>query len=81
MNRIEIANIVNEIFQNDLEIDTSNVTEESSIKIELIQDSLAYINMLAAIENRFNCVISIEDLSNLHTIGDLYNLIQIKLNN
>lgn len=59
------------LISENLEINTDNVTEESSFKDDLGIDSLDLFELVMAMEEEFGVEIPSEDLENMSTVGDV----------
>lgn len=59
------------LISENLEINTDNVTEESSFKDDLGIDSLDLFELVMAMEEEFSVEIPSEDLENMSTVGDV----------
>ena len=60
-----------EILQNQLSIDVTGVTEETSFRDDLRIDSLDLYEVVTALEDEFGIEIQPEDLDGIRTIGDV----------
>ena len=59
-----------EILQNQLSIDVTGVTEETSFRDDLRIDSLDLYEVVTALEDEYGIEIQPEDLDGITTIGD-----------
>ncbi len=66
---------VQEIFHDVFDDDTLVITRESSAADIEDWDSLEQINLLTAMEKKFNVKFSLGDVRNLQNVGDLLDLI------
>ena len=60
-----------EILQNQLSIDVTGVTEETSFRDDLRIDSLDLYEVVTALEDEYGIEIQPEDLDGIATIGDV----------
>ena len=60
-----------EILQDQLNIDTTGVTEETSFRDDLRIESLDLYEVVTALEDEFGIEIQPEDLDGIRTIGDV----------
>ncbi|MBQ8994214.1 MAG: acyl carrier protein [Oscillospiraceae bacterium] len=79
MTRDELLEIVTEILQDVFDDDTLEVTENTCSDDVEDWDSLEQINILVAIQNRFDIQFSLDDVSDLKNVGDTLDLIESKL--
>ena len=59
-----------------LNIDESEITPEKSLTNDLGADSLDVVEVSMMLEREFNVKFSEEDMANVKTVGDLYQLIE-----
>ena len=59
-----------------LSLDESEITLEKSLKNDLGADSLDIVEVSMMLEREFNVKFSEEDMANVKTVGDLYQLIE-----
>ncbi len=69
---------VKEIIVNELMVEESEVTMESSIKDDLGADSLAIVDLAMALEDEFDVEIPDEELEEIKTVGDIVNYLKDK---
>ena len=60
-----------EILKNQLSIDVTGVTEETSFRDDLRIDSLDLYEVVTALEDEFGIEIQPEDLDGIRTVGDV----------
>ena len=60
-----------EILQNQLSIDVTGVTEETSFRDDLRIDSLDLYEVVTALEDEFGIEMQPEDLDGIRTVGDV----------
>ena len=60
-----------EILQNQLSIDVTGVTEETSFRDDLRIDSLDLYEVVTALEDEYGIEIQPEDLDGISTVGDV----------
>ena len=66
---------LNEIFQDIFDDDTLVITENTTANDIEDWDSLEQINLLTAIEKKFNIKFKLADVRNLKNVGDLLDLV------
>jgi acyl carrier protein len=76
MDKQEILNAVQEIFRNNFDDPSLVITRSTSAADIPDWDSLEQINLLTAIEKRFNLKFNLSDVRNLKDVGDLLDLIE-----
>ena len=59
-----------------LSLNESEITPEKSLKNDLGADSLDIVEVSMMLEREFNVKFSEEDMANVKTVGDLYQLIE-----
>jgi acyl carrier protein len=67
------------IFQDILDQPDLVITRESNSESVEDWDSLAHINLVTAIEERFGIKFALGELQELKNVGDIVDLIQVKL--
>jgi acyl carrier protein len=68
-----------EILRDDLNIDVSRVTRESRLVDDVGLDSVAFAVGMVAIEDKLGVVVSEQELLGCDTVGDLENVIRVKV--
>jgi len=63
------------IIANELNIDESKITLESSLSEDLGADSLDAVELIMALEDEFGLQVSDEDAQTIHTVGDIVELV------
>ena len=76
---MDIENKVKAILAHELGVDESMITPESKIKEDLGSDSLTMVEIVIAIEDKFNLEIPDEEAENIVTVGDAIEAIKAKL--
>ena len=71
----EIFNTVQDIFRDNFDDDELVITRETSSDDIEDWDSLEQINLLTAIEKKFNIKFKLADVRNLKNVGDLLDLV------
>lgn len=77
-----MANILEELqplFRDILDQPNLRITRESNSSNVEGWDSLAHINLVTAIEQEYNVKFSIDELLELKTVGEMVDLMEIKL--
>lgn len=67
-----------EIISEQLNLDTSDVTPETSFKDDLGADSLDLFELVMALEEEYNLEIPTEELTDMETIGDVMEYLRGK---
>ena len=67
---------VKEIIVDSLSCDESQVTMEASLKDDLEADSLDAVEVIMALEDKYDIEIAEEDAEKFKTIGDIVNYIE-----
>ncbi|MBQ8304915.1 MAG: acyl carrier protein [Blautia sp.] len=67
-----------EMLAEQLNIDVSTITPETSFKDDLGADSLDLMELLMAIEDEYNIEIEAEDLTDVQTVGEVLDYLKNK---
>ena len=67
-----------EIISEQLNLDTSDLSPETSFKDDLGADSLDLFELVMALEEEYNMEIPTEDLADIETIGDVMDYLRNK---
>lgn len=67
-----------EIISEQLNLDTSDLSPETSFKDDLGADSLDLFELVMALEEEYNMEIPTEDLADMETIGDVMDYLKNK---
>ena len=59
-----------------MKLDESEITPEKHVFNDLGADSLDFVELSMLLEREFNVKFSEEDMANVKTVGDLYQLIE-----
>ena len=59
-----------------MKLDESEITPEKHVFNDLGADSLDFVELTMLLEREFNVKFSEEDMANVKTVGDLYQLIE-----
>ena len=73
-----MINEIIEIIAEQLVIDANSITPESNIIDDLKADSLAIVEMLMTIEEKFDVGVPDEDVPNLKTVQDIADYVESK---
>ncbi|ABM03429.1 putative acyl carrier protein [Psychromonas ingrahamii 37] len=76
---MDIKNILQELFRDILDIENLVLENKTSANEIEEWDSLAHINLIVAIEREFNIKFALGELQDLKNIGNIMNLISIKI--
>lgn len=77
MTKEKIIELVNDVFVEDFEMDPAHLTPEAHIFSELGLDSLDVVDLVVALQKKFN--VSIRDderIRNIRTLKDIYDFIE-----
>ena len=75
---MDVFEKVKEITAEQLDIDESTITMESSFINDLEADSLALVQLMMALEEEFDVEIPDEEADEISTVGDAVNYINTK---
>ena len=67
-----------ELIADQLSIDADTITEESSFKDDLGEDSLDLFELVMALEDEYSVEIPADDLQKLATVGDVMKYLKSK---
>lgn len=67
------------IAASDVDIEASNVKEESSLRADLDISSLQAVTLVMDLEDEFGVTIEDEEIEKLETVGDVLDLLAVKL--
>lgn len=81
MTREEIIKITNDFLIEEIEIDPSAISENSSFKDDLGIDSLDFVDIVVIVERKFGFKIKAEEMRGVTKLGGFYNYIEEKVNN
>lgn len=76
MKKDNIKDRVINLIANTLEIDTSEINEESNLVSDLEIESLDLVSLVVAFENEFDIEIADNDIKNLQTVKDIIEYIE-----
>jgi len=79
MNREQIFTQVQDIFRDVFDDDKLSIQDSSNANDIDDWDSLAQISLLSAMESTFSIKFQIDDVINLQNVGEMIDLIEIKL--
>lgn len=72
----EVINLVNNILHEKFELPLEKLTPTAHLKDDLNLDSLDFVDMVVLIEDKYSMGIKDFDFMKVHTLGDIYNLVQ-----
>mgnify|MGYP000580599834 FL=1 len=75
----EILTKLNPIFKDILDQDDLEISRESNAQNTEDWDSLAHINLITSIEKEFDIRFNLGELEDLKNVGEMIDLIEIKL--
>lgn len=76
MKKDNIKDRVINLIADTLEIDTSEINEESNLVSDLEIESLDLVSLVVAFENEFDIEIADNDIKNLQTVKDIIEYIE-----
>ncbi len=76
MDKQSIFEAVQEIFRDNFDDETLEITRETCAEDIEDWDSLEQINLLTAMEKKFNLKFKLDDVRGLENVGDLLDLIE-----
>ncbi len=76
MDMQQVLNDVQQIFRDNFDDDELIITHSTNAEDIEDWDSLEQINLLTAMEKKFELKFKLEDVRNLENVGDLLNLIE-----
>lgn len=81
MSKDSILERLQDIFRDIFEEDDLVINETTDASTIEAWDSLAHINLLAAIQSDFSISFSIDEITDIKNVGDMIDNIQKKMNN
>ncbi len=75
MTREELFEAINDIFRDVFDDDSLVITDETNSEDIEDWDSLEHINLVVAMEKRFNMKFNIKEVGNLKNVGEMADLI------
>jgi len=66
---------IKEIISSVFEVDAATISESTLLSDFVTYDSLRFVNLLAALEEEFNCTIDYEAIQNLKSYKEIVELI------
>jgi len=75
MTREELFKEINDIFRDVFDDDSLVITDETNSEDIEDWDSLEHINLVVAMEKRFNMKFNIKEVGNLKNVGEMADLI------
>jgi len=79
MNRTELQGQVIAIIADQLDVAVENITEQASIIDDLGADSLAVVELVLALEERFGLSIPDEEAEKIRTVADVVTYIETRV--
>jgi len=76
---MKIFDEIKEILIKELAIDKELVTEDAHLQDDLDADSIALVTLAEILGSRYNLELSIDDLVDAETVGELVQIIESKL--
>ncbi|MCK5529003.1 MAG: acyl carrier protein [Kiritimatiellae bacterium] len=74
----EIIKMTNEVFVDSFEMEEEQLTEDATIFDDLGLDSLDMVDMVVALQKKFNVKIRDDErVRNIRTLGDVYRYIEL----
>jgi acyl carrier protein len=75
----QVIQIINDFIQEEFEVDRSRITPDADLKSTLDLDSLDYIDLVVVMEKNLHIKVDPADLTDIHTIQDLYDYVILSL--
>ena len=75
MTREEVFIVLNEIFQDEFDDDSIHVTDTTTANDIEDWDSLEHINLVVAIEKRFNMRFTMGEVTGMKNVGEMVDII------
>lgn len=79
MSREEVFEKLNEIFRNNFDDETINLTDETSSTDIEDWDSLEQINLVVVIQDKFGIHFNIDEVNSMKNVGEMVDFILRKL--
>lgn len=79
MNKEVIIEKIDDFLIDEFEVDEEEIAPEANLKETLELDSLDFVDLVVAVESNFGVKLVGEDLINVVTLQDFYDLIERKL--
>jgi acyl carrier protein len=76
---MKIFDEIKEILAKELAIDKELVTQDAHLQDDLDADSIALVTLAEILGNRYKLKLSIDDLIDAETVGELVQIIESKL--
>ena len=76
---LNVAGQIRELVSGQLGVESSQVVPDARILEDLGADSLDVVELVMALEEAFDLVVSDEDVENLRTIGDVSSYVEKRL--
>ena len=80
MKRNEIESLVNDFLVEEMEIEADIIKDEAKLKENLGLDSLDFVDIVVIVEKTFGFKIKPEEMSNVLTVKDFYDYIDMNVN-
>jgi acyl carrier protein len=79
MSREDLLGEVQEVFRDVFDEPNLEITEDSNADSVPEWDSMAHLNLLTAIQQKFKVKFTLADMQHLRNVGDLLDLLERKL--
>lgn len=79
MDREVIIDKINDFLVDEFEVDEEEILPEANLKETLELDSLDFVDLVVAVDSKFDIKLVSEDFSNINTLKDFYDLIERKV--
>lgn len=79
MNKEEVYTKLNEVFQDVFDDETITVNENTTADDIEMWDSFEHINLISAVEKKFEIKFNMKEIVELHNVGEMADLILSKL--
>ena len=80
MERKKIESLVNDFLVDEMEIEADIIKDEAKLKENLGLDSLDFVDIVVIVEKTFGFKIKPEEMSNVLTVKDFYDYIDMNVN-
>ena len=80
MNKEVIIEKINDFLIDEFEVETEDISSDANLKETLELDSLDYVDLVVAVESKFNVKLNAEDFIDIITLQNFYDLIDEKVN-
>ncbi|MBX7159238.1 MAG: acyl carrier protein [Acidimicrobiia bacterium] len=79
MDRAQLLEEIKGLAAETLEVDTDDVTEASRFSDDLEADSLDLVELVMAMEEKFDIKIDESELEDIETVGQVIDIVEVKI--